>query len=110
MALSGSEVQSGGYGVTIDLRYGGHGYLFGNVLSDQTVDILVGSAFPRMIRGSEVALQREALLEVFVTVEFGAVVESDRLEAGLVFLNCIQGSVRHGSGGSRLKLFDDSEA
>ena len=37
-----------------------------------------------MIGGSEVALQREALLEFFVTMEFGAVVESDCLEAGLV--------------------------
>jgi hypothetical protein len=110
MALSGSEVQSGGNSVTIDLRNSGHGYLFRNVLADQTVEILVGSAFPRMIGGSEVALQREALLEVFVTVEFGAVVESDRLEAGLVFLNCTQGSLRHGSGGPRLQLFDNSEA
>jgi hypothetical protein len=110
MALSGSEVQSGGNGVTIDLSDGGHGDSFGNVLTDQTVEILVGPALPGVIRGSKVALEREALFEFFVPMEFGAVIEGDRLEAGLVFLDCIQGGVRYGSGSSGLQLFDDREA
>src|ERR1700690_552441 len=102
MAFAGSEVQSRGNGVTVDLRDGGHGYLLGNVLANQPVEILVGSAFPRMVGGGEVALQREAQLEFFVTVEFGAVVESDRLETGLVFHDCIQSGLCHRSGGPRL--------
>jgi len=56
MALSGSEVQSGSNGVTVGLCDGTHGNLFRNVLADQAVEILVGSAFPRMVRSSEVAL------------------------------------------------------
>ena len=56
MTLSGSKVQSGSDGVTIGLGEGTHGYLFRNVLADQAVEILVGSAFPRMVGSSEVAL------------------------------------------------------
>ena len=110
MALSGSEVQSGSDGVTVGLGDGGHGNLFGNVLSDQTVKILVCAAFPRMVRRSEVALQREVSLYLCVAMELSSVVKGDRLEAGLVFLDCIQGSLSCGGGGARFQLFDDREA
>jgi len=63
-----------------------------------------------VIGGSEVALQREAVLEFFVTMEFGAVVEGDCPKAGLVFSDGVQGCLCHRSGGTRAQLFDDSEA
>ncbi len=62
-----------------------------------------------MVRGGEVALQREALLELPIAMEFGTVVEGDGLKAGLVFSDCLQGGLCHRSGSTRLQLFDDSE-
>lgn len=110
MALAGSEVQSVGNSVTVGLSEREHGDLLGNVLADQTVEVLVASAFPGMVRSSEVALQRELQFKLFVAMEFGSVVEGDRLEAGLMFLNGVQGGLCHGVGSSRDQLFDDSEA
>lgn len=60
MALSGSGVQSVGNSVTVDLSDGQHGYSFRDVLANQTVEVLATSAFPRVVRSGEVALQREA--------------------------------------------------
>ena len=87
----------------------GHGDFLGNVLSYQTVKILVGAAFPRMVGCSEVALQGEVLLELYVAMEFSAVVKGDRLEAGFVFADCIQGGLSCRGGGARFQLFDDGE-
>ena len=109
MALSWSEVQSGSDSVTVGLGDGGHGNLFGNVLADQAVEILVGSPFPGVVRGGEVALQREALLELFVSMEFGAVVEGDCLEAGFVLADGLQGGVCNRVCGPRRQLFNDGE-
>lgn len=110
MALSGSGVQSGSNGVAVGLSDGGHGYLFGNVLADQAVEIFVGSPFPRMVGSSEVALQREVSLYLCVTMEFSTVVKGDRLKASLVFINGIQGGLCSGGRGSRFQLLDDREA
>lgn len=60
MALAGSEVQSVGNSVTVGLSDGEHGDLLWDVLADQSVEVLVASAFPRVVRSGEVALQREA--------------------------------------------------
>lgn len=43
-------------------------------------------------------------------MEFGSVVEGDRLEGGLVFLDSTQGGLRHGGSSSRLQLLDNNEA
>ncbi len=102
MALSGPEVQSVSNCVTVGLSDSGHGYLFGDVLADQTVEVLIASAFPRVVGGGEVALQREVQLKIFVTVEFSSIIEGDCLKAGLVVLDGIQGGLRSGGGGSRL--------
>ena len=110
MAFSGSGVQSGSNGVTVGLSDSGHGYLFWNVLADQAVEIFVGSAFPRMIGSSEVALQREVSLYLCETMEFSTVVKGDRLEASLVFINSVQGGSCSGGCGSRFQLLDDREA
>jgi hypothetical protein len=63
-----------------------------------------------MVRGSEIALQWEVFFKRLVAMEFSSVVESDCLEGGFVFLDSIQGGLCNGGGGSRLQLFDDSEA
>ena len=110
MTLSWSGVQPVGHCVAIGLSDGGHASLFGNVLADQAVEVLVAAPFPRMVGGSEVALEREMLLELLVAVELGAVVEGDRLESGVVFSYGVQSGLCHGSGGTRLQFFDDGEA
>ena len=46
-------------------------------MADQAVEVLVAASFPGMVGGSEVALERELLLERLVAVELGAVVECD---------------------------------
>jgi hypothetical protein len=43
-------------------------------------------------------------------MEFSTVVEGDRLKAGLMFSDCLQGGLCHRSGGPRLQLLDNSEA
>ena len=110
MALSGPKVQSVGNRIAEGLSNGTHRCSFGNVLADQAVEVLIASAFPRVVRGSEVALYWEVLLKCFIAVELSAVVEGDCLEVGSMFLYGIHGSLCNGSGGSRIQLFDDSVA
>ena len=110
MTLSWSGVQPVGQSVAVGLSDGGHASLFGNVLADQAVEVLVAASFPRVVGGSEVALKREMLLELLVAVELGAVVEGDCLEAGAVFSDSAQSGLCHGIGSTRLQLFDDGEA
>ena len=110
MTLSRSRVQPVGHCVAVGLSDGGHASLFGNVLADQAVEVLVAASFPRVVGGSEVALKREMLLELLVAVELGAVVEGDCLEAGAVFSDSAQSGLCHGIGSTRLQLFDDGEA
>ena len=66
--------------IALHLRDAAHANAFGQILSQQAVEVLVTAAFPRVIRRGEVDLQREALFEQCVVVEFGAVVERERLE------------------------------
>jgi len=110
MTLSWSGVQPVGHCVAVGLSDGGHADSFGNVLADEPVEVLVAASFPRMVGGGEVALEREVLLELLVAVELGAVVEGDCLEAGVVFSDSVQSGLCHGSGGTRVQLFDDGEA
>jgi hypothetical protein len=63
-----------------------------------------------MVRSGEVALQGEVEFKLLVAMEFSSVVEGDRLKAGLVCLDSIQGGLCDRGGSSRLQLFDDSEA
>jgi hypothetical protein len=110
MTLSWSSVQPVGHCVAVGLSDGGHAGPLGNVLADQAVEVLIAAPFPRMVGGSEITLEREMLLELLVAVELGAVVEGDCLETGKVFCDSVQSGLCHGSGGSRLQLFDDGEA
>lgn len=110
MALPGSEVQSVGNSVTVGLSDRQHGYLFGNVLANQSVEVLIASAFPRVVGSGEVALQRELEFKLFVAMELSSVVEGDRLEAGLVFFDGVQSGLGDRGGSSRLELLDDSKA
>lgn len=56
-----------------------HALSFRQILPDQSVGVLVGSAFPGVIRGSEVESKRERLLESTVAMELTPVVSGDRL-------------------------------
>ena len=53
---------------------------FGNVLAKKAIEVLVGTAFPRMVWIGEVAGNGEGGFELLVGMEFRAVVERDRLE------------------------------
>ena len=52
---------------------------FGEVLSDQTVRVLVQSAFPRVVRLCEITLAIENFIDQFVCRKFPPVVVCDRL-------------------------------
>ena len=80
------------------------------VLTQQAVEVLVGASLPRMIRGGEVALEVELLLQLCIVVELGSVVQAERLEATLVPGNGELGGTNHFLFGARLELHDDSKA
>ena len=100
MALSGPGVQSVGNRITIGLSDGTHRCSFRNVLADQTVEVLVAPALPRMIGRGKVALQREMMLKHLVVMKLCAVVEGNSFEVGPMLCDCIQCGEGHGGSGS----------
>ena len=58
-------------------------FAFGQVLSDQSVGVFVGAAFPGVVGRGEVAGGSAVLLKFLVVVELGAVVEGDGVEGVL---------------------------
>ena len=84
MALSWPRVEPEGDRLAKGLGDPGHGEAFWNVLTDQSVKVLVAASFPGVIGGREVALQGKALFESFVVMELCAVVERDGFELGFV--------------------------
>lgn len=66
-----------------------HGHVggFGNVLTDQSIGVLVGSAFPRVIRSGEVEGRAGRLFDDGVVVELSAVVSGNRFDEFTVSAN-----------------------
>lgn len=52
----------------------------GQVLTNEAIGVFVGSAFPGVIRGSEIEFDTGVVLDVLITMELGAVVEGDGFE------------------------------
>lgn len=57
-----------------------HPRSLGEVLTQEAIEVFVGSSFPRVVGGSEIAGDSEPLLEPFVRVELCAVIEGDSFE------------------------------
>jgi hypothetical protein len=57
-----------------------HGHSFRNILADQTVEVFIAAALPRMIGCCEIALQGETIFNCLIVVELCAVVEGNGLE------------------------------
>ena len=80
-SLSGSHIQFTGDFVAFCLSDFAHAHSFGEILSKQSVEVFVGAPLPRVIQGSEVALDGVNLLDDLVIMKLCAVVKRDRLEA-----------------------------
>jgi hypothetical protein len=99
-----------GDSVAISLSNGLKARVFGKILANESIGILIGPALPRMIRIGEVAGYWESLFNSFVAMEFGTVVESNGEELLFVFLDSLNARVGDFKGGSSLDLFDDYKA
>ena len=80
MSFSWSVVQIGGDVIATCLGHGAHAASLGQVLAQQSIEVLVAAALPGVVRRGEVNLDREALFESGVVVELSAVVEGDGLK------------------------------
>jgi hypothetical protein len=74
-------VEFGGDVVALALGEIAHGSSFGQVLAEEPVGILVGSALPGVVWGGEVDGGAERLLELLVAVELSAVIGSEGADA-----------------------------
>lgn len=76
-----SSIELPGDGVALVLIKLGHAHALWDVLSDQSVSVLVGATLPRVVRGGEVERNSSCTLDGFVAMELGAIVRGDRLES-----------------------------
>lgn len=79
---------------------------FRQVLSERTVEVLVGAALPRVVGRRKVEEHVCRLLDLRVVVKLGAVVGGDGLEAILVAANQRRHTARHPSGTAIRQLPD----
>jgi hypothetical protein len=89
------------------LRDAAHAHAFGQILSEQAVEVLVAAALPRVVWSCEVHLQRKALLEQRIVMELGTVVEGKGLELAAVLADCARRRARYGklvAGGQLLTI------
>ncbi len=84
-----------------------HGFRFWQILSDETVGVFIGATLPGVMRGGEVELNTGFSLNVFVAMEFRAIVGSDRLNAFPMALDNLQQSGVKLVGGSGFELADE---
>ena len=87
-----------------------HAHSFGEILPKQSVEVFVGAPLPRMIRGSEVALDGMNLLDDLVIMKLGAVVKRDRLEALAVLRDGLHGRLVDLGHRAARQLLDDGHA
>ena len=85
MPLSWPAVQIVADLVALSLSHRAHARSLRKVLPEQPVEVLVAASLPRVVRRCEVDLHREALFELGVVVELGAVVKCDCPEVPAVF-------------------------
>ncbi len=79
-ALSWALVQLTRNGGTLLLREVRHAGALGDVLADEPIGVLVGAAFPGMMRGREVHLRRGRGLECGVPMKLRPVVTGERVD------------------------------
>ena len=96
--------------IALRLRHPAHASAFGQILSQQAVEVLVAAAFPCVIRRGEVDLEREALFEQGVVVKFGAVVERERLKLAAMTADGARCRLRYRVLVARTQLLDDRVA
>ena len=77
LRASGSST---GDAVTVGLGEASQACSFGQVLSDETVGVFVGSPFPGVVRGGEEEASGGGGLEELVALELGTVVGSDGVD------------------------------
>ena len=107
-AAPGSVVELGGDGGALTLRERGEVGAFGQVLPEKPIGVLVGAAFPGVVRSGEVEFGAQALLDCFVQVELGTVISGDRMN-GMRFVAEDVGSAAQGLAGSDAREFADAD-
>ena len=103
----GSVVELGSDGGALALSKRGEVGSFGQILPEKSIGVLVGAAFPGVMRSGEVEFGAEALLERFVQVELGTVISRDRMD-GMRFVAENVGSTPQGLLGSDTGDFADA--
>ncbi len=109
-SLSRPHIQFTGDFVAFCLSDFAHAHSFGEILSKQSVEVFVGASLPRVIRGSEVALDGVNLLDDLVIMKLCAVVKRDRLEALSVLRDGVHGRLVDLGHRAARQLLDDGQA
>jgi len=94
-AKARAMIERGGDGVAAGLGEAGERGALGEVLADEAVGVLVGAAFPGMMRGGEVDFGAESAFEVLVAVELDAVVGREGMD-GMGLMGEQRGQARVG--------------
>lgn len=79
-------------------------------MANQAIRVFIDSPLPGMIGRGEVAGHGEELLQGLVAMEFGAVIEGDRLEHAAMLTNRLDAHPGDFLRGPRLHFLDDHQA
>ena len=104
MAFTRSVVDREGNSVAARLIDVLHGSALRQVLSNETVGVLIDAAFPRVIGSGEVEGRTSGSFDVAIAMEFGSVVDGDRFKQSTMSPNELNDSVVCGRNRSGSKL------
>jgi len=104
VAFTRSVVDREGNGVAARLIDVLHGSALRQVLSNETVGVLVDAAFPRVIGSGKVERRAGSSFDVAIAMEFGSVVDGDRFEQSAMSPNELNDSAVYGGNRSGSKL------
>ena len=110
MAFAWSCVELVGNYIAVLLSDGRHVHSFRQVLSDQTVEVLVGTALPGVVGRGEVELELSGLFDLFIGMELGAIVGGDGAKWSTVFFHEVDRAPGSFGSGACSQFADEHES
>jgi hypothetical protein len=87
-----------------------HTRFLGNVLTDKSIGVFIGSPFPGVVGRGKEAGNRETMFNFLVAMEFGTIIKCNSNESLSMFFDSLNASLRNFKCGSRWYFFNDNES